>query len=407
MEETKKKNEGWKIAIAIILIIGVAAAIAMSSMTYLRLDSYLAELEKEENTETTENDVVIMDEYKIEATTQISDAYISGDTSSLSDRDKETLDMASKVLDEIITDDMSDFEKEKAVYDWMTTKLGSDRGVLTVVPSSGEDSDNPYGVLKYGNAVCVGYATTFRLFMQMMDIECMVVHNSEAYHSWDLVKIDDHWYHTDIYSDSDSNTYAHFNLNDSMMANQQSWDTDFFPAADSLQYNVAYQNMETFDSIDEIPSIVKEKFDEAKGSVTFCMTYSGEVDEELASRAVAVMQIIENQLMNYSSNYYVGSYGWSYSEDDNIYFMTVNLSVYNGEEVDTNDALTEEEQEEFTNSIYEMFSDLYGGSEYDYSEEYVDDTENYDVSEEITDESATDEYSTSEDEVVVMDEEGE
>ena len=56
------------------------------------------------------------------------------------------------------------------------------------------------GVLKYHNAVCVGYATTFRMFMQMMGIECKVEHNTEKFHSWDVVKIDGDWYITDIYS---------------------------------------------------------------------------------------------------------------------------------------------------------------------------------------------------------------
>ena len=66
-----------------------------------------------------ENDVHIGGDYIIKATTQISDAYKSGDSSKLSDADKETLDMAKSVLDEIITDGMSDYEKELAVYKWM------------------------------------------------------------------------------------------------------------------------------------------------------------------------------------------------------------------------------------------------------------------------------------------------
>ena len=98
--------------------------------------------------------------------------------------------MAAAVLDEIITEDMTDYEKELAVYDWMTHSLQYDTGVLQVIPRTEADADNPYGTLKYHNAVCVGYATTFRLFMQMLDIDCMVVHNTDAYHSWDLVKLD-------------------------------------------------------------------------------------------------------------------------------------------------------------------------------------------------------------------------
>ena len=142
--------------------------------------------ESGEDLEEAEDDVVIMDEYTIRSTTQISDAYLSGDTSALSDRDKETLEMAKDVLDSVITDDMSDYDKEKAIYTWLTTKLTANTGLLTVIPNTDDGADNPYGVLKNRNPVCVGYATTFRLFMQMLGIECKVVHNLDRYHSWDL-----------------------------------------------------------------------------------------------------------------------------------------------------------------------------------------------------------------------------
>ena len=164
---------------------------------------YALENGYDENTEDVaqENDVSIGD-YVIKATTQISDAYKSGDSSKLSDKDKETLDMAKSVLDGIITDGMTDYEKELAVYRWMTSNIGFDENSLSVIPESETgEVDNPYGVLKYRSAVCVGYATTFRLFMQMMNIDCMVVHDSYLSHSWDLVKLDGKWYHTDIYAD--------------------------------------------------------------------------------------------------------------------------------------------------------------------------------------------------------------
>ncbi|MBQ1406453.1 MAG: hypothetical protein IIZ00_09625, partial [Oscillospiraceae bacterium] len=54
-----------------------------------------------------EDDVVIAGEYTIRSTKQISDAYLSGDTAALSDRDKETLDLAKNVLEKVITDGMS------------------------------------------------------------------------------------------------------------------------------------------------------------------------------------------------------------------------------------------------------------------------------------------------------------
>ena len=69
--------------------------------------------------------------------------------------------MAKSVLDEIITDGMSDYEKELAVYKWMTANIGFDSGSMTAIPEDeSKPVDNPNGVLKNHEAVCVGYATT-------------------------------------------------------------------------------------------------------------------------------------------------------------------------------------------------------------------------------------------------------
>ena len=68
--------------------------------------------------QTQEDDVAIMDEYWIRSTLPISDAYKSGDDSRLDSRQKETLDLAVKTLEEIFPDGMeglSDYEKELAV----------------------------------------------------------------------------------------------------------------------------------------------------------------------------------------------------------------------------------------------------------------------------------------------------
>jgi hypothetical protein len=212
-EKVKAKLSGIWIAAMVILLVGVVGSIAIGVCNLLTLRTYIAKQEEEANPETTEDYVTIAEYYEIRPTTNISDAYKSGDTSGLSDKEKETLDMAKEALEDMgIKDSMSDYEKEKAVYDWMTSSLQQDRGALTVIPTTQEDCDNPYGVLKYHDAVCVGYATTFRMFMQMMGIECMVEHNTECYHSWDVVKLDGDWYITDIYSDAGNGNYAHFNM---------------------------------------------------------------------------------------------------------------------------------------------------------------------------------------------------
>lgn len=310
-----------------------------------------------------ENDVTIGSEYVIRATTQISDAYKSGDTSKLSDKDKETLDMAKKVLDEIITDGMSDYEKELAVYKWMCENIGFDDGSLAVIPDEDDAVvDNPHGVLQNHKAVCVGYATTFRLFMQMLDIDCMVVHDSYLSHTWDLVKLDGEWYHTDIYSDADSKgNFSHFNLDDSSMMNMQEWNTDFFPAAEGYKYNYAYINRVECKDIYSIPEQVRTAID-AKNSVV-----SLDMGKDMSDDAFTVIELIMEQIQNAVAgdsrimNLY---WSWLNTEDgDNIF--TVYISYYsdddnNGEDPDIN-GLDDETQQKINDAVSKYFGDIAGG----------------------------------------------
>lgn len=313
-----------------------------------------------------ENDVTIGGEYVIKATTQISDAYKSGNTSNLSDKDKETLNMAKSVLDEIITDGMSDYEKELAVYKWMTTNIGFDSGSMTVVPD--DDSkpvDNPNGVLKNHEAVCVGYATTFRLFMQMLGIDCMVVHDSYLSHSWDLVKLDGQWYHTDIYSDAGSGegNFSHFNLNDEMM-NSQEWNTDFFPAADGYEYNYAYVNRTQCKDVYTIPEQMRAALDARQGVVS--LDFGKDVSDDVYNLADTIMNSVENTVV-FNAGYGV-SFSWSWLEagDDNVFCVYINYEKT--EDPDVDPGVTDEIQQKIDDAVNKAFCDMGSGDFSGYSD---------------------------------------
>lgn len=355
----QKKGKGvWKAVVAVVLTAGVVGSTTLSAFNLATLKSYIATQNEDQNEETTEDYVTIAEQYEIKPTTNISDAYKSGDTSKLTDREKETLDMAKDALKEMkIKDSMSDFEKEKAVYDWMTSSLQYDSGALTVIPSTQEDCDNPYGVLKYHNAVCVGYATTFRMFMQMMDIECMVEHNTEKYHSWDLVKIDGDWYITDIYSDQGNGNYAHFNMTDSMWGQEQNWDHDFFPAANSLKYNMAYQNKETVDDVYDIPKALRKAMNDKKGAIM--IAFNKEIKESDAEIANAIASSISELLMN---GYYkdmpsaLNSYNWVKDPDGDNYLFNVSMGTYNT--TDNAQNLSDKELEKVNKAVQKAFDGL-------------------------------------------------
>ena len=357
-QKEKKKGGAWKGIVAVILAAGVVGSTTISAFNLVTLKSYIAEQKKEENPETTEDYVKIADNYEIKPTTNISDAYKSGDTSKLTDKEKETLDMAKKAIKDMkITDSMSDFEKEKAVYDWMTKKLQQDSGALTVIPSTQEDCDNPYGVLKYHNAVCVGYATTFRMFMQMMGIECKVEHNTEKFHSWDVVKIDGDWYITDIYSDAGNGNYANFNVTDAMYGQSQSWDRDYFPAANSLKYNMAYQNKKTVDSIYDLPKALRAAMDKKLGGVM--VAFKEDITEEKAQVANAIASSIDNFLMsgNYKDMpYSLGTYNWIQDPDGKGYLFNVTMPGYNTDNTSQN--ISEKEQKKIDKAVQKAFQGL-------------------------------------------------
>lgn len=329
----------------------------VSASTLSTLQDYITKQEEAQNPETKEDFVTIAGEYEIRPTTEISDAYKSGDTSKLDDKQKETLDMAKAALEEMnITDSMTDYEKEKAVYDWMTTSLQQDRGALVVIPRTQEDCDNPYGVLKYHNAVCVGYATTFRMFMHMMDIECMVVHNSERWHTWDLVKLDGDWYITNIYDDAGSNSYAHFNLMDTMY--EQSWDHDFFPAATSLRYNMAYQNKREVDGIYDVADALRAAMNDKLSIVM--IGFKQEITEADAQVVNAITSSIDEMLMsnNYKDMpYYLSNYRWVQDPEDNSYMYSVQMGRYNTEENGQNN-LTEEQLQMIQDRVAKAFEGL-------------------------------------------------
>lgn len=299
-----------------------------------------------------ENDVTIGGKYVIKDTTAISDAYKSGKTAGLSDKEKETLDLAKNVLDKIITDGMTDYEKELAVYDWMTKNLSFDSGSLLVVPDTGADCDNPYGVLKYHNAVCVGYATTFRLFMQMMNIECMVVHDSYMSHSWDLVQLDGHWYHTDIYSDEGSGNYLNFNVNDNVLSHRQEWNRDFFPAADGIEYSYAYINREKCKDIYAVPELLHTALDEQKGVVSF--EFEQKITETEAQIVAAMMQSIEGS-EGFSEYEAEISYNWMSANDK--YILCIYIQRSKGDDpVDVTD-IDDAAIEKITNAVENAFGD--------------------------------------------------
>lgn len=173
-------------------------------------------------------------------------AWEAGDLTFLSSVDKKIYDAAKNVLNKVLRDGMSDVEKETAVYNWMVNNINYDWTHQDVMRETPRESFTPYGGLVNRTAVCLGYATTFQLLMDLAGIECITVvgaaHASREDHGWNMVRLNGNWYCVDVTWDANSRERRHtssqekdwkfFNItSDEMAATDHQWDYANVPEA--------------------------------------------------------------------------------------------------------------------------------------------------------------------------------
>ena len=180
-------------------------------------------------------------------TAPVAEAYRTGDASALSETDRAVLEVCRQVLEEEIEDGMSPAEQELAVHDWIIDHAAYDESHASPYRS------HPYGLLVEGQAICMGYANTFQLFMDLLDIPCVTVigasGGSREDHAWNLVQLDGDWYAVDTTWDDplgslpDGNTasmpyhHTYFNVtSDFLRQTDHQWDYDAVQEAEGTYW---------------------------------------------------------------------------------------------------------------------------------------------------------------------------
>ncbi|MGN1208526.1 MAG: transglutaminase domain-containing protein, partial [Christensenellales bacterium] len=110
---------------------------------------------------------------------------------------------AKAVLREICDDTMTDFEKAKAIYDWLVLNVQYDKVAANTDSISQNwtsyDAWYPEGVFNNHKAVCDGIARSFLILARIENIASIRVsgyHNGGG-HAWNKVYIDGNWYGVD------------------------------------------------------------------------------------------------------------------------------------------------------------------------------------------------------------------
>lgn len=126
------------------------------------------------------------------------------DADTMQKKQKEITAEVDKVIGEIITDDMSELDKELAINQYLCDTAEYDMDALEnaeennfeTVDEKYNDSFTPYGVLVNKVGVCASYSGAFKLLADAAGLESIVVTgylDGDCPHAWNKVKINDTW----------------------------------------------------------------------------------------------------------------------------------------------------------------------------------------------------------------------
>jgi hypothetical protein len=126
----------------------------------------------------------------------VKNALIKRDATGFSKKSKAVFDEAFKVLDQIITDGMTDEQKVRAIHDYLIYHADYYSGDASDV-SSDKWKFGAIGVLQYGQGVCQSYAIAFYMMTTAVGLRCQYVVSDTGDHAWNRVRVDGVWYYVD------------------------------------------------------------------------------------------------------------------------------------------------------------------------------------------------------------------
>jgi len=145
------------------------------------------------------------------------------------------------ILSTVIDKNMTDEEIVLVLHDYLIENITYD-----TLDEHDKDCYTAYGALVNGSAVCQGYSLAYKLLLKCCGIGSIIIPSAEMGHAWNLVKLNDKWYHVDLTWDDfdDGNIVGHnyFLLSDDSMNENDhyGWSTSY-PACDDTKYeNLEY-----------------------------------------------------------------------------------------------------------------------------------------------------------------------
>ncbi len=136
---------------------------------------------------------------------------------------------ARAIVARIAPNSMSQSKKELAIHDWIVNNTRYDQSYKIY---------DPYNTLIKHTGVCEGYTLLAQKMFTIAGIKSIVVEGTAEgqAHSWNMVYIDNKWRNVDVtwddpVSSKDILRYDYFNITDSKLSADHTWDTSKYPSA--------------------------------------------------------------------------------------------------------------------------------------------------------------------------------
>lgn len=244
------------------------------------------------------------------------------DTNEMVEKQEEIKKEGKKIIESIITTDMTDAEKRRAIYDYLEENTEYDDAALEAAENNNfmltdnkhRDAFSLYGILVKKVGVCQSYAYAYDYLCELVDVECITVTGAifgYLPHAWNKVLIDGEWFTTDV-----TNNEKSTGVEDFMYENPDSVAEAFCYIEDDMYYredeegkyistsmsHSKYKNC-IIDSQNELKNFVKKNA-KANSSIEFLATYSTFDSDDVTDA------LREANVKEIGSSIVIGGYVW-------------------------------------------------------------------------------------------------
>lgn len=131
---------------------------------------------------------------------------------------------AKEIIETIITKEMSEIEKEAAIHEYIVDNIEY------VEEMRAQKVDGYYSIIEK-SGVCGDYAEAMAILGTIAGLDVIEVNSST--HAWNIIKIDEEYYHIDTLWDDEENTIRYFNRSSEYILSlpHHTYDSNRFPIA--------------------------------------------------------------------------------------------------------------------------------------------------------------------------------